>query len=296
MNAIEPDWEAIKREFIAACSQSAQAARSEIVQDLSRFLRRLRQYQTESEWYAAVLDGASELVREAAIFAIRDDALCLRGQCNLSLPVDLTFPVRSAGAFATAVDSKDPVIALRTPAEVTGPLSTPESGARAHIVPILNGSRVVAILFAGEGDRVDLNALELLAGMASLVLERQSNRSLHAQIAVATKPASQNNGPVLPGWAQLSGQQRELHIRAQRFSRVAVAEMQLSRPEACRAGREQANLYVFLNKEIDKAREAYRKQFMTTPSMVDYLHLELVRTAAEGDERKLGADYPGRLL
>jgi hypothetical protein len=87
-----------------------------------------------------------------------------------------------------------------------------------------------------------------------------------------------------------------LHVRAQRFARVKVAEMQLSRPDACRAGRQQSNLYVFLRREIDQARDTYRKQFMTIPSMVDYLHLELVRTAAGGDGQKLGADYPGQLV
>ena len=35
---------------------------------------------------------------------------------------------------------------------------------------------------------------------------------------------------------------------------------------------------------------------MTNPSMVDYLHLELIRTAAGGIEQKLGADYPGQLF
>jgi hypothetical protein len=90
--------------------------------------------------------------------------------------------------------------------------------------------------------------------------------------------------------------QRQLHIRAQRFARVSIAELQLARPEACRAGREQNDLYLFLKREIDKARENYRKQFMTVPSMVDYLHLELIQTAAQGDEHKLGADYPGRLI
>jgi hypothetical protein len=72
--------------------------------------------------------------------------------------------------------------------------------------------------------------------------------------------------------------------------------MQLAKPQGCRAGREQSNLYLFLKPEIDKARETYRKQFMTIPSMVDYLHLELVNTAAEGDEMKLGAEYPGQLV
>lgn len=278
------------------CSQSAQAARGEIVYELSQFLRRLRQYRTEGEWVAAVIDGVSHFVRQAAVFAVSDEVLRLRGQSNLDLPEDLAFGVRSAGAFRTAVESKDPVIALRTPAEVTETLSVPESGERAHIVPILNGTRVVAVLFAGNQDHVDVNALELVAGMASLVLERQSNVALHAQIAAPATPRPQTHGSVLPAWADLNDGQRELHIRAQRFSRVTVAQMQLSRPEACRAGREEANLYVFLKKEIDKARETYRTQFMTIPFMVDYLHLELVRTAAEGDELKLGADYPGQLL
>jgi hypothetical protein len=72
--------------------------------------------------------------------------------------------------------------------------------------------------------------------------------------------------------------------------------MQLSRPDACHAGRQQGNLYVFLRQEIDKARDTYRRQFMTIPSIGDYLHIELVRTAAGGDEQKLGADYPGQLV
>jgi hypothetical protein len=50
-----------------------------------------------------------------------------------------------------------------------------------------------------------------------------------------------------------------------------------------------------LKKEIDAARETFRNQFMGDRSMVDYLHLELVSAAAEGDEAKLGADYPGPL-
>jgi hypothetical protein len=100
----------------------------------------------------------------------------------------------------------------------------------------------------------------------------------------------------LPPWAELSESDRDLHLKAQRFARVAVAEMQLANPEGCKAGREQGNLYLYLKQEIDRARTTYRQQFITVPSMVDYLHLELFRTAAEGDESKLGADYPGPLV
>ena len=86
------------------------------------------------------------------------------------------------------------------------------------------------------------------------------------------------------------------HLQAQRFARVTVAELQLAQPDACRGGREDGNLYLYLKRDLDGARERFRKRFMETPSMVDYLHMELVKTAAGGDPSKLGAEYPGALV
>ena len=221
----------------------------------------------------------------------------------MTLAPDLSFPVKSAAAFASAADSKDPVVALSAPGELGEALAQSSPGERAHVLPILNADRAVALLFVSGS--VDTDALELIAGMASIVLERKSNMSLHSQIALAPAPKSNGSSRLstasfstsaMPSWANLAQDQRALHIRAQRFSRSSVAQMQLARPEACRAGREQSNLYLFLRAEIDKARETFRTQFLTIPSMVDYLHLELVQTAAEGDEKKLGADYPGQLV
>ncbi len=290
MHALDEACETIKRDFDAACAQ--------ITNELNQSLRRLRHYQSEAEWISAVLDGAARFVREVAVFSVNNGVLSLRGEYNLNLPEKLSFPVVSAAAFASAIQSKDLVIALRKPSEVGEALSVPAHGERAHIVPIPNGDRVAAVLFAADREYMDVNALEVIASLASAVLERRSNLSLHAQIVEPAPPAPKKEAPKtgLPGWVDLSEEQRSLHLRAQRFSRVEVAEMQLAHPEACRAGREQANLYMFLKKEIDTARETYRKQFMTIPSMVDYLHLEVVRTAAEGDELKLGAEYPGQLL
>ncbi len=271
----------------------------DIAHELNHFLRRLRQYQTQADWLGALLDGASRFATQFAVLALRDGVLSLLGERNLNLSEDFSFNAASAGAFAAAIDSNDSVVSLRTPREVTENLSAPEAAQRAHIIPITNGSRVVAVLFATNQGGIDVNALELVAGMSSIVLERQANASLHAHIAAPAAMAVKKEPPQtagLPLWAGMNENQRDLHLRAQRFSRVTVAEMQLHRPEACRAGREQNNLYVFLKKEIDEARETYRTRFMTIPSMVDYLHLELVRTAADGEELKLGADYPGQLV
>ncbi len=149
-------------------------ARCRVVHHLNQFLRRLRQYHSEAEWTTAVLDAVSDFVSQAALFANDSHGLHLRRQFNLHIPESLSFPLSSAPAFATAIESKDPVIALRTAAEVTECLSGSDPGERALIVPILNGSRVVAVLFAANQDQIDVNALELVAGMASLVLERQS--------------------------------------------------------------------------------------------------------------------------
>jgi hypothetical protein len=299
MNALDPVWETINRQFEAARSESAQAARSQVMNELNQLLRRLRHYQSEGEWRSAILDGASPFSRQVALFSYHDGILDLRGQKNLNLAETLSFSSRGAAAFESVINSKDTVVALRTAAEVGEALSSPTSQERAHIIPIMNGQRVVALLFAADQDQLDLNGVELIAGLASTVLERHSNFSLHTQIATqplpAKTPPSSTSAP-LPSWTGLSQDQRMLHVRAQRFARVKVAEIQLSRPDACHAGRQQSNLYVFLRREIDKARETYRKQFMTIPSMVDYLHLELVRTAAGNDEQKLGADYPGQLV
>jgi hypothetical protein len=101
----------------------------------------------------------------------------------------------------------------------------------------------------------------------------------------------------LPAWPQLSKEEQDFHIKAQRFARVRVAEMRLYQSEAVKEGRAAANLYTRLKGEIDAGREAFRTEFMDRcPSMVDYFHLELVRTLANEDETLLGSDYPGPLV
>jgi hypothetical protein len=294
MHTPEPASTDIRAEFDEACLQSARDARVELLSQFNSLARRFRQYKTEGEWVGLVLEGARAFAHQVALFALENGVLHLRGHVNLELPDTLAFPMEGAAAFQSVCATKDPVTALRNPAEVSEALSVPATVERAHLLPILNGARVAAILFAAGSESFDLNGLEFVTGLASGVLERQSNATRHAQIAILPQSPAETNGP--PSLNNLGEGDRQLHIRARRFSRVAVAELQLARPDACRAGREQDSLYVFLAKEIDRSREIYRRQFMTIPSMADYLHMELTQTMAEGDVSKLGADYPGPLL
>jgi hypothetical protein len=94
----------------------------------------------------------------------------------------------------------------------------------------------------------------------------------------------------------LSREEQDLHLRAQRFARVQVAEMRLYKSGMVKDGRTKQNIYGALREEIDLSREAFRAQFMSgTKSMVDYFHLELVHTLANDDPALLGQDYPGPL-
>jgi hypothetical protein len=273
---------------------------------LNQIFRRLRYYEGEDQWIGAVRDGVSNFAAQFGIFTQKDNVCLLRAQANLGVPENLEIRAASAHAFAAALESRDPVVALRSRGEVGPSLSIEPPSSRAHLFPITNTGRAVALIFVAENDPLDVTALELIAMMASAVLERRSNLAIHSQIASAaahqTSEADRDGEGMisrrapLPPWNNLSEDQLLIHQKARRFSRVAVADMEMRRPEGCRAGREQNDLYMFLQSEIDKARENYRKQFMTTHSMVDYLHLELINTAAEGDEHKLGADYPGQLL
>ncbi|MDQ2901585.1 MAG: hypothetical protein M3Y07_17580, partial [Acidobacteriota bacterium] len=98
-------------------------------------------------------------------------------------------------------------------------------------------------------------------------------------------------------WGRLSPEDQARHLRAQRFARVKVAELRLYRADAVRDGRERGELYRALRPEIDAARAEFHRDFIeVSPTMVDYFHLELLRSLAHEDDRLLGPDYPGPLV
>lgn len=292
-SGLESAWEGVKRELEAA----RVGARSELTRELNEILRRLRHYSGESEWVSIVLDAAQLFTPEAAVFALKKERLELRGQRGLA--IDEAYAVDSPlpHAFAAAVSSCDTTIALRGPGEVGPVLGAAGAAGRAVIAPVMNGTRVVAALFSS--DAMEVEAAELVAGMAGMALERQANTEAALRIAPAapTQTSAKPSGAAtLPPWSRLNETERARHIRAQRFARIRVAEMLLAHPDAARAGREQNNVYLFLRNSIDAARENYRTQFLDSDLGLDYLHLELVRAAAEGQEESLGADYPGAMV
>jgi hypothetical protein len=273
-------------------------ARGELADQLNQAVRRIRQASTPEELLATLLDAACGFAGGAAVFRIEGEVA--RGQRIRGVPEkvaqvfgDFEIPLASAAALAGAVESRDPVIAATTGPEVSGEMAgLAEHGAedRASIFPLVVENRVPALLYAW-GD-VQGAALELFAQVAAAAWSEPAAAPVEL-VTIAAPAADPVPAPAAP---ELSGEQERMHLKAQRFARVQVAEMRLNEAAAVHSGAAQRNLYESLRPRVDAARAAMREKFFEPcPGMLDYLHLELVRTLAHDDPELLGKDYPGPL-
>ena len=281
------------------------AARFELSESLNRTVRLLRQFESEAQWCNSLLDASLGYCGRGALFAVGNHALRFLGERSSepeAVPeTDLPeVSLDAAPAFAAAVASGDTVVAVCTHGEISEPISRyfgESADQKVYLFPLVTRERVVGVLYAEGGRRpVEGNALELLCSVAAAVLEchlASETRRPSNVVSIAAAPAA--DGGAAPSWAALSGEEQELHLRAQRFARVRVAEMRLYKSGAVKEGRAGANLYGTLKQEIDSGRQEFRDQFMTSATMVDYFHVELVRTLANDDAALLGSEYPGPL-
>jgi hypothetical protein len=286
---------------VQQANRSAEAARRELIRKLNQITRRLRSFENERQWSNTLVDATRGFCGRAALFLIRDRKLHLETTRNFD-DADLTAEVSldEAPAFAAAIETRDTLVAMRSSGELSGPIaaylgegSSSDDG-KVHLFPVVAGPDVPAILYADSGE-LDVDALELLVATAGAVLEPRRGANVPGDglvnIAVPTPK------PEILSWFSLSHGDRDLHLRAQRFARVQVAEIRLYQSEKVKNARAAHDLYTSLKEEIDTAREAFRREFLNaSDSMVDYLHLELVRTLANDDAEVLGPNYPGAMV
>ena len=269
----------------AEFERAVEASRRQTSETLNQTVRRLRNARGETGWSAALADAAMAHAARVAVFTFEGGMVrvaAVRG-VEAAGPF-VASPLRLASAFAAAVETGEPVVALRSASEMPAPFAamTGATGqGRFHLFPIHARGRAAAALYAdGEKSEVDAANLELIAGIAGPILDANS--------AGAARP---------PSWDELSFEEKSVHLRAQRIARVRVAEIRLGHHAAVRQGRAEGDLYRFLQNPIDTCREEFRREFIKErPSMPDYFHLELLRTLANDDEELLGPDYPGPLV
>jgi hypothetical protein len=306
-------------------AEARERGRRESADQLNQAVRRLRQAPDVDELGSMLVDAAVAFCTGAALLSIRDDGArgeWIRGVSSETERVfrGLEFPLAAGAALAGAVESRDPVIAASTPGQVSTAMfklagHQPEGRVSIYPLVIRDAVRdtvreeVPALLYTWG--KAEGSALELLSQVAAAAWQELSapiSLPAHAepaadliQIAPPAVAAAVEDNAAVPAresaWDRLSPLEQQLHFRAQRFARVQVAEFRLQHADVVQASRAQRSLYEALQTQIDAARETFRQTFFSPcASMVDYLHLELVRTLAHDDPELLGKHYPGPIV
>jgi hypothetical protein len=283
-------------------SSSVRAAERALAEHLNQAVRRIRQAAGFGEIAAVLCDASAPFCNGCAVFHVTEDRVAgerVRGADTAAAARfrEMRWAAAEAAAFAGALESGEPVVTICSAAQVSPAMielfgHTPDD--KAHLFPLTVGRTTVGVLYAAGA--VDSAALELLAQTAACMLEaRQPPLRAAAPDLIGIAPASA--GTASTDWDSLSPADRKLHLRAQRFARVQVAEMRLYRTDAVRSGRARGDLYSALQEAIDSGREAFRREFLpATPTMADYFHRELVHTLANDNPAWLGEKYPGPLV
>lgn len=292
--------------------ETSERTRRTVSDSLNQTLRRLRQVPSQAGALKLLAEATAPWATSAAVLVVEEGEARLLASRNLhSENLPETISLDDAAALNAVVETTDPITALASPNEVSQALSSafgPES--RCHLFPVSVRGTVTGI-FIASGDLVT-GALELLTEAAGMRLEALAPATPPAlkpleapgliQISAppAAKPApsdAEKSSAAIPlKWQDLSAADQKLHLNAQRVARVRVAEFRLYHSDALRQGVFAGNIYGSLREQIDGARADFQKNCMAKSSnMVDYLHLEILRSLAHDDERLLGSDYPGPL-
>jgi hypothetical protein len=290
---LQDRFAALSADLETLFAESRERTRREFAEDLNQAVRRLRIAHDPGELCDTLADSAARFATGTLLFRIEEGTAR-----NPRIDVQLS----EAPALASAIATRDPLVALASAAEISTALIGllgHEGGTRVHIFPVVLRDEVPALLYAWG--TVQDPAIELLAQAAGAIWtalpEPEPEPAPEPELVQIAPAPIFGQLPKPPDkWEDLPAAEQAIHLRAQRFARVQVAEMRLLHGEAIQAGRNRRNLYEALREHIDSAREAFRTRFFTCPSMVDYLDLELTRALANEDAEILGHSYPGPLV
>jgi hypothetical protein len=302
------EHERLLQEQQVVIEQNRAAARAELAGQLNQVARGLRQAESREVWIRTLLEATADFCGRAALFAVAGRKT-LRFEGGLGVDdgdaqSGPEFALADAPAIVNALESKDTVVTMASPRELSEAifhfLHLAEGPPRkAYLLPLVLQGETVGVLYAEPGDSnmIDIAGLELLTGFAVHSMEAEvAGQPVRTGGLVSISGVSAT--PKAPSLAVLPKEDQQVHLKAQRFARTRVAEMLLFKVAQVKKGRADRNIYGNLKAELDAAREAYREQFLAegSPSMVDYLHLEIVTSLCGNDPALLGPGYPGPLV
>jgi len=275
-----------------ACEQ-ARRAQSE---SLNQSLRRLRNAPNDENILKILSESCAPYAQHSVVLVFENHQARVAASSQTDA-VGVTFDIDAAAAVVAAVESRDPVTALASETELSPELARGFAAAgngnsvgNAYLFPLTSRHSVVAMLVASGGTSLVSAPVELLCEAAGMRLDAilPASESAKAPDIAQHAPARAESA---------DPEDRKLHLQAQRMARVRVAEMRLYNERELREGAAAGNIYGSLKSAIDTARNQFLQSFLAkSPTMVDYLHLEILQSLAHGDDRLLGRQYPGPMV
>ena len=200
------------------------------------------------------------------------------------------------------------------------------SDGRAVVLPLLLRDKISALVYAdaGDGSNLDADALDVLVRATSTWLEvisqrRQAQKDGGPEAPELSHAAPTTNDPfaahapihsakaqhgaeaaqamsAAAGWGGTttvpSGEDAEVHRKAQRFARLLIDEIKLYNQAKVTEGRKHKDLYDRLKEDIEKSRVTYQKRYGNTAAAgADYFSQELIRSLAEDDASLMGNNF-----
>ena len=180
--------------------EARERARREMADQLNQAARRIRQAAGAGEIGATLLDATAAFAGGCALFRLEGGVA--KGGNIRGVPeaagenfAKVEVPLASAAALAGAVESRDPVVAAATPAEVSQEmvdLAGHAAGERVSIFPLVVRDRVAALLYAWG--QVQGSAVELLAQVAALAWSAIPVAAPAGLVAICRSAAGRGTG------------------------------------------------------------------------------------------------------
>jgi hypothetical protein len=298
--ALDAERSQATRELAHACDE----ARRQHAESLNQALRRMRQTPSEEQILQLLQQSCAPYAERLVVLVIENNRARVAAANGIEGELSC-FEIAGAPAIVSSIESCEPVVAIASGSEISPALAavlttvSPEGAAtnrdKSYFFPV-NVRQTVVAMVAASGP-VFAAPIELLCEAAGMKLESLRAVSMPASSSLRDAVPHAPETFERPKWDELPPDEQRIHLQAQRMARVRVAAMRLYQDEAISRGLIGSDIYGALRSEIDAARHEFLQTFLSkSPTMVDYLHLEILRSLAHDDDRLLGPDYPGPMV
>lgn len=268
----------------------------------------IHEMSSQAEVLRRLLEGCAQFAARSALFVVKGRAiagwLAFGFEENDSIK---NFSLDTAtGPVAQAIQDRNPVpttISDFDPGFASAMGAPVESACQ--VLPLVVRQKVAAIVYVDAGGdpdgKLDAHALQLLMRFTGLWIELLTLRKAVPEDVQAVSAAVQagNSPAVAPevsvareAPAALSPEDAEIHKKARRFAKLLVEEIKLYNGQKVTEGRQNKDLYIRLQDEIEKSKATYARRYAeSTAASGDYFTEELIRVLADNDVTLMGAGY-----